>query len=145
MEEANSDVIVEEIFKVSINKVWLAITDHSQMIKWYFENIKAFEPKVGFETQFSVQSTNRSFLHQWKLLEVIAPKKITYSWQYPDIEGYSTVCFELFEAENQTRLKLTVKGLESFPQDIPEFTRESCTAGWNYFIKLRLKDFIESC
>jgi len=76
-------------------------------------------------------------------LEVIPQKKITYSWQYPDIKGYSTVCFELFEEKNQTKLKLTAKGLESFPQDIPEFTRESCTAGWNYFIKNRLKDFIE--
>lgn len=78
-----------------------------------------------------------------EVLEVISEKRIKYSWQYPDIDGYSTVSFELSEINNQTRLKLTVDGLESFPQDIPEFSRESCTEGWFYFIKQRLKNYLE--
>jgi uncharacterized protein YndB with AHSA1/START domain len=143
MGKLNSPIIVEEVLNTSITKVWNALTEHNQMIQWYFENIEAFEPEVGFQTEFSVQSTSRSFLHQWKVLDVIPEKRIKYSWQYPDIDGYSTVSFELSEINNQTRLKLTVDGLESFPQDIPEFSRESCTEGWIYFIKQRLKNYLE--
>ncbi len=40
------------------------------MRKWYFENIPAFKPEVGFETQFNVQSEERNFLHKWKVTEV---------------------------------------------------------------------------
>lgn len=143
MGKLNSPIIVEEVLNTSITKVWNALTEHNQMIQWYFENIEAFEPEVGFQTEFSVQSTSRSFLHQWKVLDVIPEKRIKYSWQYPDIDGYSTVRFELSEINNQTRLKLTVDGLESFPQDIPEFSRESCTEGWIYFIKQQLKNYLE--
>jgi len=143
MGKLNSPIIVEEVLNTSITKVWNALTEHIQMIQWYFENIEAFEPEVGFQTKFNVQSTTRNFLHQWKVLEVISEKRIKYAWQYPDIDGYSTVSFDLAEINNQTRLKLTVDGLESFPQDIPEFSRESCTEGWIYFIKHRLKNYLE--
>jgi hypothetical protein len=33
--------------------------------------------------------------------------------------------------------------LQSFPGHIPEFKRESCLAGWQYFIRERLKKFLE--
>jgi len=32
---------------------------------------------------------------------------------------------------------------ESFPLDIPEFKRESCVEGWTYFIKKRLKEYLD--
>ncbi|NOQ28383.1 MAG: hypothetical protein GQ564_23720 [Bacteroidales bacterium] len=70
-------------------------------------------------------------------------KKIVYDWSYEGISGDAIVIFELFEQGNQTNLRLTNRGLESFPKDIPEFTRESCIEGWNYFIKNRLKEFLD--
>lgn len=30
-----------------------------------------------------------------------------------------------------------------FPGEIPEFSRESCTAGWNFFINKSLKEYME--
>lgn len=75
MELSTQPIIIEEFFNASISKVWKALTEHSQIIQWYFENIEAFEPEVGFQTEFSVQSTSRSFLHQWKVLEVIPEKR----------------------------------------------------------------------
>ncbi len=33
--------------------------------------------------------------------------------------------------------------VEKFPDNIPEFKRESDVAGWNYFIKDSLKEFLE--
>jgi hypothetical protein len=41
-----------------------------------------------------------------------------------------------------TQFTVTTKVIEDFPNDIPEFARESCIGGWNYFIKERLDKFL---
>jgi hypothetical protein len=43
----------------------------------------------------------------------------------------------------QTRLKLTHEGLETFPQDNPDFAKESFTAGWTEIIGTLLKQYLE--
>ena len=40
-------------------------------------------------------------------------------------------------------LRLTDQTLESFPDDIPEFTRESGIEGWTFFINKSLKEYLE--
>jgi len=145
MSDINQPIIVEQTFNTSINNVWNAITKVDQMKQWFFENIESFKPEVGFETQFNVQSQdrNRNFLHLWKLTEVAPMKKITYSWKYGGLPGDSFVMFELLEQNDQTKLRLTHKVMESFPEDIPEFSRERGIEGWNYFIRKSLKEFLE--
>ncbi len=143
MKDTNEPIVVEQTFHTSINNVWNAITKVDQMRKWFFENIESFKPEVGFRTQFSIQSQDRSFLHLWKLTEVVPMKKIVYNWKYGGYPGDSLVMFELFEQENQTKLRLTHEITESFPKDIPEFSRDSGIEGWNYFIRNRLKEFLE--
>lgn len=112
------------------------------MKQWFFENIPSFKAEVGFKTAFNVQAPSRDFLHQWEIIEVIPYKKIVYSWKYENISGEGIVTFELIEENNQTKLILTNEGLENFPQQYPEFARESCIEGWNYFIKQRLKEYL---
>ena len=51
--------------------------------------------------------------------------------------------FELIEVDGEVNLKLSMKVVESFQEDIPEFRRDSCIGGWNYFIKQRLKQYLE--
>lgn len=136
-------VIVEQTFENTIETVWNAITQLELMKKWYFENIPDFTPVVGFETQFNVSSTTRDFLHQWKITEVLPQKKISYEWTYDGIIGKGLVSFELSKALDKTKLTLTSEGLNTFPDNIPEFTYESCLGGWNYFIKNRLLDFLK--
>ena len=58
-------------------------------------------------------------------------------------KGEGFVSFELFEKGEQSLLRLTNEGLETFPRDIPEFSRESCKAGWEYFIQQNLKAYLE--
>lgn len=140
----NDPVIIEQTYNTSIDLVWEAITKVDQMTQWFFKEIKSFEQEVGFQTEFNVFSGERNFLHQWKITEVLKGSKIVYNWKYKGFEGDSSVTFELNELGNQTKLKLTHEGSESFPQSIPEFTRESCVAGWNYFIKSNLKEFLET-
>ncbi|MBT8185036.1 MAG: SRPBCC domain-containing protein [Eudoraea sp.] len=136
-------IIVEATFDAKAEEVWKALTVHDLMIQWYFENIPAFEAREGFKTQFNVESNDRDFFHIWEVTLVVPGKKIGYSWRYANIPGEGHVEFELTELEGKTILKLTNTGLESFPQHIPEFKRESCIGGWNYFIRQRLKEFLE--
>lgn len=136
-------IIVEETFNVSIESVWKAITEIDLMRQWYFENIPSFEAEVGFETQFNVENEGRIFPHMWKVTEAIPNKKIVYTWKFENYPGDSIVEWELSEQDNSTKLKLKVIVLEDFPDDIPEFKRESCIGGWEYFINNRLKEFLE--
>lgn len=135
-------VVVEQDFNSSKEELWKAITKIGQMRKWYFDNIPDFKAEVGFETEFNVQSGSRDFRHQWNVTEVVPKEKIVYDWKYAGYEGDLTVSFELFGHDGQVKLRLTAIGIESFPQDIPEFKRESCKAGWEYFIKESLTDYL---
>ena len=136
-------IIVEQTFNSSIEKVWNSITLINEMRQWYFNNIPSFKSEVGFETQFNVQSQDRNFLHMWKVTEVVPLKIITYNWKYQNYPGDSVVEFELFKLNELTKLRLTHHILEKFPEDIPEFTRESGIEGWKFFIKKSLKEYLD--
>ncbi len=142
MSDIQASIVIEKLFNVPLTKVWIALTEVDQMRVWFFDNIPTFEPVIGFQTQFSVSSENRTFTHRWKLIEVIENQKITYHWSYKEYLGEATVSFELFQQDDQTLVRLTNIGLETFPQNIPEFSRESCKAGWKHFIEDRLHNFL---
>lgn len=137
-------VVVEQLFTATIKDVWRAITDIDEMKLWYFDNIPDFEPCIGFKTKFIVRSDNRTFTHLWTISEVIPNEKISYTWQYAEYAGESTAHFELISINNQIKLTVTCVGLETFLSEIPEFTHESCKAGWTYFINNRLKEYLEN-
>ena len=141
---SNTLVVVEQTFQVSKETLWGAITELGQMTQWFFDNIEAFEPKIGFKTKFVIENEGRIFPHLWTIIDVKPYEKITYNWRYEGYAGDSDVTFELIELVNGIKLKLTHQVLESFPQNIPEFTRESCLGGWNYFIKERLMSYLNS-
>ncbi|MGB5274953.1 MAG: SRPBCC domain-containing protein [Flavobacteriaceae bacterium] len=133
---------VEVLFNASKEKLWSAITDIHEMKKWYFENIPDFEPKVGFKTKFEIGSNEQIFTATWEVLEVLKNERIKYSWSYDEYDGIGITDFLLSEIGHKTLLTLTNEGIETFPQDIPAFTKESCLAGWEYFLKERLKHYM---
>ena len=137
-------VIVEETFDVSAQAVWNAITVVEEMCKWYFDNIPSFEARTGFETGFMVTNEDREFPHLWKVTEVVPLEKISYEWRFEGYPGVGLVTFELAEKEEATTLKLTNTVCEDFPDDVPEFKRESCLGGWQYFIGQSLKEYLET-
>lgn len=136
-------IVAEQTFNAPIAVVWKAITDKDQMCQWFFEPISDFEPEVGFETQFNVRCEDQDYLHLWKVTDVVPEARIAYDWRYGGYPGMSSVVWELSEAPNGTKLKLTHAGHETFPQDNPIFSRESGQAGWNYFLHESLKVFLE--
>ncbi|NOT50626.1 MAG: SRPBCC domain-containing protein [Chitinophagaceae bacterium] len=134
---------IERVYDAPAGKVWKAITDREQMKQWYFD-IAEFKPEKGFEFQFAGQGHNgEQYLHLCKITDVVAGKKLSYSWTYEGLEGYSVVTFELFDEGSTTRLKLTHEGLETFPKNNPDFAKESFIEGWTYIIGKSLKEFVE--
>lgn len=144
MKKNEKPVIIENSFNVSIERVWKAITDIDEMKLWYFGNIDSFKPEVGSKSRFAVQSGERIFTHLWEVTEVEDLRRITYNWKYKEHAGDSFVTFELSEIGLITNLKLTLNIVEDFNEEIPEFKRESCVGGWNYFINERLKEYLET-
>ncbi|MBI4861730.1 MAG: SRPBCC domain-containing protein [Candidatus Riflebacteria bacterium] len=136
-------IVVSQIFDVSIERVWQAVTDRDQMIKWCFAEIPSFKPVVGFHTRFTVKGGDRDFVHVWKITDVSAAKRISYAWSYEGYPGSSQVTWDLSSESGRTKLTLTHQGMETFPQNIPELTPESGTAGWNYFVRQSLKKYLE--
>jgi uncharacterized protein YndB with AHSA1/START domain len=137
-------IVVEKTYNAPVQRVWQALTDKDKMKQWYFD-IPDFKPEVGFEFQFYGQGAKgEQYLHLCKVTEVIPMKKLAHSWSYDGIEGNSDVIFELFPEGQKTRLKLTHRGLGTFPSDKPDFARSSFNQGWTEIIGSLLKKFVEA-
>jgi len=136
-------LILERSYNAPIEKVWKAITDRDQMKEWYFE-LDEFKPEKGFKFQFTCEDEGIAYLHACEVLVSDPPNKLSYSWTYPEYKGHSVLTWELFkEGDNKTRLKLSHEGLESFPQENPNFRIESFTGGWSYFLNEALPAYVE--
>ena len=135
-------VVIERTFNAPVAKVWKALTDVDQMRQWYFD-LKEFRPEVGFEFEFVVEHEGNRYHHLCKITEVVAQKKIAYTWRYKGEPGDSLVTFELFPEDGKTRLKVTHTGIETFPKT-PAYARKKFEAGWTAIIGAELKKFVEA-
>lgn len=142
MKISDNPIVISHSFLSDIDKVWRAITDVKEMKLWFFENLESFTPEVGFETEFLVEVGERKFTHCWKIIEVELNKKISYTWKYQEYDGDAIITFELLEGSNSITLQLSMIITEDFPSNIPEFKKESCIDGWNYFLGDRLKTYL---
>jgi len=138
--ELTGAVVIERIFNAPIARVWQALTDVDQMRAWYFD-LKEFKPEPGFEFEFVVEHEGTNYHHLCKVTEVVAPKKLAYTWRYKGEPGDSLVTFELFPDGNKTNLRLTHEGLESFPKT-PAYARKNFEMGWTS-IATELEQFLE--
>jgi uncharacterized protein YndB with AHSA1/START domain len=143
MNESSQPIVVEQLFAVPTHVVWDAITNRDQMVQWFFSDIPEFRPEAGFKTEFNVSTGVRDFYHLWTITEAVPGRKIVYDWRYKNLPGVGKVTFDIIEQGQQSLLRITNEGLESFPKDIPEFARESCEGGWKYFIQGNLKAYLE--
>ena len=135
-------IVVENLLCAPIPQVWEALTEVHEMRQWYFQNIPAFKPEIGFETRFIVTSGERNFTHIWRITEVVPFKKISYTWNFEEYDGENRSNFVLKEKGSKTQLILQSHILKEFPDDIPEFKRESGKTGWEYLIKESLPKFL---
>lgn len=135
-------IVIERLLNATVEKVWQAITDKEEMKQWYFD-LAAFQPEVGFKFQFTGgHEDGIQYTHLCEVTEVIPNEKLTYSWRYEGYAGISFVTFELFKKESKTLLRLTHRGIDSFP-DNPDFAIHNFEAGWNEIIGNSLKKYID--
>jgi uncharacterized protein YndB with AHSA1/START domain len=138
----NEPFVIERIYHALIDTVWQDITEQDKMKEWYFD-LAEFKPEVGFTFQFLAGTNEKKYLHVCTITEVIFGKKLSHSWQYDGYKGISFVTFELFAEGDKTRLKLTHRGIETFPSSNPDFAQERFAEGWTYIIGTALKEFAE--
>jgi uncharacterized protein YndB with AHSA1/START domain len=137
-------IIVERVFAATADRVWKAITDKNEMKNWYFD-LADFKPEVGFSFQFTGgPSPEKQYIHLCEVTESVHPEKLTYSWRYKGYEGISYVTFDLIPEGNNTRLRLTHKGIDSFPKDNPDLAIENFQKGWDDIINRLLREYLES-
>lgn len=137
-------IVVEQTLRAPVNRVWRAISDKNEMPRWFFAGITDFLPEQGFETTFDVQneSNGKVYAHRWIVTSAVPAQKLVYDWLYDGYLGSSWVKWELTPVGDDTHLKLTHTGIQTFPQDDEAFTAESCRGGWEYFFD-RLKKHVE--
>ena len=141
-----SPVVVEHAFSQSALQVWRALTEPQQMRQWYFENIPGFNAQVGFATEFAIKSASKTFTHRWRVLEVEPCVYLQYQWNYTEYAGDAEVSFRIQKLKNtdkeRTKLTVRMKVLRDFPDDVEEFQRASCLAGWEFLIQQQLADYL---
>ncbi|MEO6130836.1 MAG: SRPBCC domain-containing protein [Saprospiraceae bacterium] len=138
----NEPFIIESTYPAPAGKVWNAITDKDEMKQWYFK-LAEFEPEVGFEFRFDGGPEDRDYHHVCKITEVIPGIKLEHTWSYEGYEGMSYVAWELFpEGTNNTRVRLTHAGLETFPKENADFARNNFEQGWAGILGTSLRDYL---
>lgn len=139
----NQPIVLEKLLNSHIKKVWTALTDKDEMKVWYFD-LAEFKAETGFKFRFTGgPSPEKQYLHLCEVTEIIPEKKLTYSWKYDGYTGISFVTFELFPQGDQTLLKLTHAGIETFPKENPDFDIKNFQEGWNAIIDTSLKEYLE--
>jgi uncharacterized protein YndB with AHSA1/START domain len=89
------------------------------------------------------EAKGKSFYTYASVTAVEPEKKLNYTWKYDGFQGSSEVSFELFPEGDKTLVRITHTGLETFPQDHPDFASSSFSAGWNHILGISLKEYVE--
>jgi uncharacterized protein YndB with AHSA1/START domain len=136
-------LVVERTYNAPVQKVWNALTNSTEMKKWYFD-IPAFKAEPGFEFTFTGESPDgKKYIHLCRITDAEPGKKLRHSWKYEGHDGISYVTWELFEEGTMTRVKLTHEGLETFPP-LADFDRKNFEQGWSEITGVSLKNYLET-
>lgn len=126
-------VVIERILNAPVSKVWEALINNQELKQWYFQ-LEEFRAEKGFQFTFKGDTEDCiEYTHLCEVTEVIAEKKLAYTWKYEGHPGDSLVCFELRADGKKTHLTLTHTGLESFAGNGKNFTADSFNGGWTHF------------
>ena len=139
--QTKEPLVVERTIDAPVARVWQAITTKEDMCPWFFD-LAEFKAEPDFEFRFAVMHEGFNYDHRCMVMEVVPNQKLAFTWRYAGYEGDSLVTIELFAEGNQTRVKLTHAGLETFPA-IPAFARVNFLGGWKCIIGSELADFVE--
>jgi uncharacterized protein YndB with AHSA1/START domain len=131
MMEIRKSILIE----ASPEVVFRAITDPNELTKW-FPDQAIFEPRVGGKMKFSfykknAQRQDRDYFPQGTIIEFVPNKKISYTWEHPDIPDFpkTVVTWELEKIDNsRTKLDLLHSGFK------PDKMIKEHDEGWTYYL-----------
>lgn len=133
---------IERVYAASPSRVWAAITDPTEMKKWYFD-IPGFKAEVGFKFEFmGGRPDGIQYRHLCEVTEVEKERKLTHSWRYDGYEGNSFVTWELFAEGNSTRVRLTHVGIETFPKSNTDLAPKNFAEGWTGILGTLLPKYL---
>lgn len=139
----DKSLTIETIINSTPAELWKLITDPEEMKNWYF-NIPEFKPVVGASFTFKGTGKGEEFVHKCVVKDVVPLLRITYSWAYENYPGKSELSIILSSwTKKRTRVTVNHKGIDSFPQDHPDFARKSFENGWNHLLNESLKPYAE--
>lgn len=103
------NLIFEEVFACSIERLWRAITDPAELETWLMPN--DFVAEVGHQFQFQAIHMDNPRPIECAVLRLSPHESMAWSWQ---LDGKaSEVIFEISSTtDKQTRLKLSHTGLQ---------------------------------
>jgi hypothetical protein len=107
---------------------------------WYFPQLRAFEPVVGFAFQFD--DAGAEYQKAWTVTQVDTGKTLAHSWTYKGYPGTSEVRFDLFPEASGTRLRVIHTGIGRFPDD-SHFKRERFDWGWDTLLGQNLQQLLQ--
>lgn len=125
----STPLVTERVFNLPLETVWHSLIREEALKEWYFVQLQAFKPIVGFEFRFTNDSS--SFQKEWRVTQVVEARTFAHTWAYKGYSGSSEVRFDLFTESGKTKLRITHTGLESFPDD-SQFARNRFVWGWDY-------------
>lgn len=143
MNKNTQPLVVERTYDALPEQIWQAITNPEQMKQWYFD-LPGFRAEAGYRFQFEGGPPDKVYLHLCEVTEVVPNRRLTYSWRYDGYEGNSFVTFALFPRGGKTLLRLTHKGLHTFPASNPDLAAGNFKAGWTDILGRSLTDFLKS-
>ncbi len=138
---ADGPLVVERVFDAPVALVWRALTTPAEMKEWYFD-IPGFKAEPGCQFGFVVEHEGFQYDHRCIVTTVVPGKKLVHTWRYAGHAGDSLVTFELFAEGEQTRLRLTHEGLDTFPRQAC-FARKNFFGGWTHLIGASLAEYLE--
>ncbi len=104
----NNSIQHEILYNHSIWTVWQALTDPQALAQWLMPN--NFEPQVGHRFTFQAQSQHWNGEIECKVVELLPPYKLSYTWQGGKNLPVTLVTFTLETINNQTRLLFEQSG-----------------------------------
>jgi uncharacterized protein YndB with AHSA1/START domain len=118
------DVSMDELFPVSVDRVWHALTDPQMINRWLMAT-DDFEAKVG--ARFTLRDQPRPGFRGYiecEVLELSAPHRMVWSWSSADDGAPTRLVIELEARGEETRLTLRHTG------DTDERTARGTNEGW---------------
>jgi len=134
----NDILVKEKTFPHSIDNIWNAISEGSEISKWFIH--ADFKPEVGYNYTFTATEEHGCTVVKGTVLEA-SPYTLKYTWMVGDSPIETTVLWTLENQGDQTKLIIEHSGISKFEGETAvemfgHFSKgwEACLSGLtNYF------------